>query len=299
MSTRNLLCIVMVAAGAATMTACGSEGGSQGVIDARVLGLTGRPIVQPTDVIAQTVAQEKLTGECMSAGGFRYPQASIAEITAEQQESSYPYGFPTRADAARGVRGDSAREAEGKSIRLKDQYRKSLSDRRLVAYQTQLNGPSSIPYEEIRLPDGSTQQIGVRGCQGSAVRRLFGDVVNWKRVEATAYFVRIKIVQDTLSDPTFRAAAARWADCAKKAGVRESTPFAAASKARNAAVSRQDAVIDAVWNCEQSSRVVQIGLQLERQHAREVSATHERDLLAFRELSRVATERADRILAGS
>lgn len=286
---------------AAAASGCGGSS-TPPRVQAAALGLTGRPIVAEREVAAQAAAQEKLIASCMNAAGFTYEKASLEEITLERQQSvSQPYGFRSRAAVARSVRGDASITEEVPAIRRRDAYRKTLSMDEIQAFQKALNGPyvdvNKLP--EVKLPDGSSIRVGVGGCQGEAQRKLYGDVVAWKRAQSVADYVRIKTVKDTIDDPKFKAAASAWAKCAEAKGLNAKTPFAARNNANRKTSTQQDRIIDVIWSCEQASRVVETGLMLERGYAMTATAKNEREILAYREFAVAASERTRRVLSQS
>jgi hypothetical protein len=295
---RRIASVATVAAvtllGVAAVAGCGESA----AVDPRVLGLTGHPIVQDREVAMRAAAEEALTGQCMAASGFEYPEASFDEIMQERKANvSEPYGFMSRASVARAVRGDASRDVEGPSIRAKDRYKRSLGRRRLAAYQRAYYGtPGPNNVAEVKLPDGGAAGITLGGCHGRALRTLYRDVPRWTRLEGTADYLRQKIVHETIETSEVTDAVRAWSQCAGQS-VGGDNPFAAAHTARKAALADQDQAIDVIWRCERRSRLVETAMAAERRIAQSVTREYERDLLAYREQSRAAATRAEHVLA--
>ncbi len=296
---RTVVAVTMAAASAAAIGACGGK--SPDGVDERALGLTGHPIVQPQEVAARTAAEELLVKRCMERAGFQYPAAGFGEVLDEQRRArSQPYGFASRQAVALAVRHDRSLAEEGASILAKDRYKASLSARRLAAYQTAYYGPAGPQNAaQIKLPDGSSMGIVTGGCHGQALRALYGDIAQWTRLEATADYVRIRTVKQTIDTPEFKRAAAAYVACARRRGISGKTPFAAAARGKNRSSAAQDQLIESIWSCQREARVTEVGKEAEVGQARQETADHERDVLAYREQSRRALLKAQKVLASA
>ncbi len=255
--------------------------------------------MQARDRATLAAARELMLSNCMSAAGFEYRPATLADTRADAAQAAQPYGFRSRDNVASVVRGARVSGEEASSIRVNDAYKKSLSPSRLRAFQTAFYGkPDPATRTEIKLPDGGTLGVTTGGCNGRAVKQLFGDMGEWTRLEATASYVRMKVQEEALASPEFREAASRWRACASARRVKGRNPFVAAEAGRSLSAADQERLIDSIWECQRTARLLVSADRVERAIAPRVTKAFEREILAYREKSRAALAVAQRVLSG-
>lgn len=234
----------------------------------------------------------------MREAGFDYRPAKLQETREDARNAAQPFGFPSRDDVARAVRGESVLGEEAASIGENDKIKKNLAPSELAKYQQAFYGEAGPENGiEIKLPDGGSEGVTIGGCNGDSIERLYGDVGQWARLEATATYVRIKVQQAARDSAEFEKAVAQWKACAAAEGARGRSPFAAAKRASKADENEKGRLTDIIWDCQRESRLLAVSKEAEEAAAPAITEEFERDILAYRERSQKALSVAERILS--
>jgi len=287
-----------VTVGLASATLAIGCANSEDATSSAPLALTGRPIVPVREVALRVAAEEVVTGLCMERAGFRYPRATQAEIVDEQRRSvAQPYGFRTAAAAQQAVTRREELRREAPSIALKDRYKATLTAPELARYQRAYYGRvDQAGLATIALPEGRAITVAIGGCRGVALRRLYGDPVEWLRLDGSVDVVRALIVHATVSSPAVRRALRSWRRCARSKGIRSANPFVAAFHAARLPAEQRVGRAGAIWKCQVRASLVDVGLATERKLAAPITEQHRHDLKEYQARSQRAAQTAAQIV---
>lgn len=268
----GLVVLALVATvGAAWMTGSGAGVDRQAVapLPREITSAEGRTLYRAERVVERN---------CMAQLGF---QVVLTSDTVPDAARSFPFVVDDVAWARRyGYGREFERAADaGRATDPNETYIRGLSPQRRGAALRAFNGDPANGIT-VRLPSGGTIGHSVEGCGSTAQRTLYGDYATWYRAN--------KIDQDLVGmshlrvrlDPAYRAATARWAQCARAAGLPYPTPEAlrgALSASAPAATEIRYAVAEAV--CAGSSGLAQTAADLKRRYLDQLRAEH-RDAVA-------------------
>lgn len=287
----------MATAFAVATGGCGSESS----VDAQALGTTRDPVVERRDLQVLGAAQAELTRRCMRDRGYDYHAPSVQELRQEGLNNApAPFGFWSRDDVARWVRSAGRPSIDAPSVRANDKVKAAMTPRERAGYARAFSGPPGPEHGvEIELPDGQKFGIVLGGCNGKAMTQLYGDAVEWIRLESSAASLRIAVQQRTRDTGAFKAAVGEWRDCVKERGVVGDTPFDAAVALKEGKTEREiEDGIDAIWECQRAARLIEVAEAEELAVARDETREYEATILAYREKVHATLQIAQDVLAG-
>ena len=182
-------------------------------------------------------AVEILTGRCMRAKGLiYYPELEdVATATAQTLPELPPYRSLADRQAngygAYAIALQEARSGHGTASppNVPEQlYVNSLSSAAAASYMTALVGPDSSSVT-VTLPGGAQTSIPSGGCQGVAVRSIYGSVANWIQSSNGAELITKHLIFLVESNPKYVAVLGKWSRCMAKHGYHYAQPFDASN----------------------------------------------------------------------
>jgi|GEM_PF-2207706 len=178
-------------------------------------------------------AVEILTGRCMRAKGLiYYPELEdVATATAQTLPELPPYRSladrQSNGYGAYAVALQEARSGHGTASppNVPEQlYVDSLSGAASASYMVAWIGPESSSVN-ITLPGGTQTSIPSAGCQGAAVRSIYGSVANWIWSSNGAELITNDLASLVEANPRFVAVVGKWSQCMARSGYQYAAPF--------------------------------------------------------------------------
>ncbi|MFF8315687.1 hypothetical protein ACF06V_00820 [Streptomyces bobili] len=248
-------------------------------------------------------AEALLVRDCMERKGHRYWVA--APLDADETRS---FGY---------VMDDvSWARKHGYGSRIKQKVLTAKKNDRNLSYRASLSGPAARTYVTdlaggpgseimaVRLPAGGQVRLATGGCEGEAVRELYGDQGQWFRADKIATNLTPLYVPELVADRRFKTAQNRWAACMSAAGHPYRTPadirsaLSETTSGRSAAQAyrREVRLAVAEATCARRTGFGDTLRALEEEHSAPVRERYRAEITKRDQLERAALRRAEHIV---
>ncbi|MGA5204426.1 hypothetical protein [Streptomyces variegatus] len=267
-------------------------------------GEPGRPVpLTDAERAVTSRAEALLVQTCMKRKGHRYWVAAPLD---EEETRSFGYVMDDVAWARAHGYGSRIKQKvfEAKKSDRNLSYRAGLSPRAARMYAADLAGGPGSKMMTVRLPAGGRIRLATGGCEGEAVRKLYGDQEQWFRADRIATNLTPLYVPDLVADQRFKTAQNRWAACMRAAGhpyrtpadIRSALPGAARGRSAAQAYRTEVRLAVAEATCARRTGFGDTLRALETEHSAPVRERYRAEITKRDRLERAALRRAERIL---
>ncbi|MGW2283473.1 hypothetical protein [Streptomyces phaeochromogenes] len=263
-----------------------------------------RPVpLTDADRAVTSRAEALLVQTCMKRKGHRYWVTAPLD---EDETRSFGYVMDDVAWAQAHGYGSRIKQ---KVLRAKKNdrnlsYRAGLATRAARTYVTDLAGGPGSEIMTVRLPAGGQIRLATGGCEGEAVRKLYGEPERWFRADRIATNLTPLYVPDLVADQRFKTAQSRWAACMRAAGhpyrtpadIRSALPEVTSGLSAAQAYRTEVRLAVAEATCARRTGFGDTLRALEEEHSAPVRERYRAEITERDQLERAALRRAEQIL---